>query len=813
MGRVRAWATAHQESAPAWLFATLAVVVLLSRPAPVKAQQALDDDTLRTRVLRSIETGQQALIQRQNRNGSWSDDRYSGHNIGVTAIATLALLNSGLPAEHDSVARGLTWLRRADVDPTQTYDMSLVIMALTASGDRRGMGKVAQLASRLENEQIVGPDGGSWGYGAGGHVNPASGWRDNSNAQFAILGLREAAMAGVPVDLTVLERAELHFLRSQTGPVNLPQGTGWNYNGQGPPTGSMTVAGISSLSVTDMLLANDDDVSRDGQIDCCGEQADPVHDAIDSGTRWLSNHFRARSNPGTGQWPLYYLYGLERAGRFTGKRFFGDHDWYREGATWLVEEQSPREQVWVSSEESAVVGTSLALLFLSKGLSPVVINKLEFGPRDPLTGQTATRDWNRHRRDVSNLVEYISGLPQWPKLLTWQTVDLRVAADGEGVAALLQSPVQFISGADRPEAIQGRELELLRSYLTQGGFIFAVQNCDSAEFDTGFRDLVNRLFDGQYELRKLPPTHDVYRSEFLFATDTAPPELWGVDFGCRTAIIYAPYDHACRWDKWMKHDPPRRPLAVKTQIEKSMMLGTNVIAYATGRELLDKLQRPKVLTPAEEQQMNRGMLKIARVRHSGGWDTAPNALRRLKAALEAVNLEVAVEIPNLAANDPALRDYPLLYMHGRRNFQFTEEEKAGLRNYLESGGFLFADACCGSSQFDESFRALVEEVFGKPLERIPDEHEIYNFELGYDIRRVTRKMPASGRDVSSLKAEDVIGQPVLEGIERDGKYVLVYSKYDLSCALERQSTTACAGYPTDDAVRIGVNLVMYGLLQ
>jgi hypothetical protein len=31
--------------------------------------------------------------------------------------------------------------------------------------------------------------------------------------------------------------------------------------------------------------------------------------------------------------------------------------------------------------------------------------------------------------------------------------------------------------------------------------------------------------------------------------------------------------------------------------------------------------------------------------------------------------------------------------------------------------------------------------------------------------------------------------------------------------MERQSTGSCAGYPTEDAVRIGVNLVLYGLLQ
>ncbi len=58
-----------------------------------------------------------------------------------------------------------------------------------------------------------------------------------------------------------------------------------------------------------------------------------------------------------------------------------------------------------------------------------------------------------------------------------------------------------------------------------------------------------------------------------------------------------------------------------------------------------------------------------------------------------------------------------------------------------------------------------------------------------------------------------VGEAVLEGVQINGKYVIVYSKYDLSCALERQATTACAGYATEDAVKIGVNLVLYGLFR
>lgn len=788
---------------------TRVILLILATLLPATVGQAQNpgeaDDVRRERVLRAISEGQRALIERQGGNGSWSTTVFGQYEVGLTGLATLALLNSGLDPKHEAVQKGIQFLRRSD--PNRTYDIAMAIMALAASGEPGVRGKIAQLATRLEEYQQRGANGGSWGY------QGEAGWWDNSNAQFAILGLREAAYVGIPIEREVWRRAQQHFLRVQIGDVNSPNGAGWSYQAQGNPTGSMTVAGLASLVITSAMLQDDGDVDANGQINCCGGLEDDVEKAIDAGVLWLSRNFRVRSNPG-GNWKLYYLYGLERAGRFTGRRFFADHDWYREGADFLVEGQSPRSGVWVSeSERDETVGTSLALLFLSKGLSPVVINKLKFGPRDARSGDVIGRDWNRHARDINNLVEYTSSLPKWPQLLSWQAVDLRAAADGEGVAALLQSPIQYLSGSERPDSIQGRELDVLRNYLMQGGFLFAVQNCESAEFDQGFRDLVARLFDGEFELRKLPATHDVYRSEHVFSVQDAPPELWGVDFGCRTAILYAPFDHACRWNKWMKHPPQGRLGEVKTQVDKSMKLGVNVIAYATGRELQDKLKRPEVLSVADLQRMNRGRLTIARLRHSGGWDTAPNALQRLQSALETVGIEAATQTPTLAATDRALFDYPLIYMHGRKNFQLTEEEREKLLQYLAHGGFLFADACCGAAQFDASFRQMIEQMFGRPLERIPAEHEIHNMELGHDIRRVKRRLPSTDPRASSLASEETTGEAVLEGVLVDGKYIVVYSKYDLSCALERQATSACAGYPTEDAARIAVNLVLYGLFQ
>ena len=243
-----------------------------------------------------------------------------------------------------------------------------------------------------------------------------------------------------------------------------------------------------------------------------------------------------------------------------------------------------------------------------------------------------------------------------------------------------------------------------------------------------------------------------------------------------------------------------------------MQLGINVVAYATGRELRDKLQRPEALI-APPINNARGALKIGRLKHSGGWDTAASAVRHLQLALQKVQVDTNPDSPILSANDPALFSCPLLYMHGRKNFTLNAQEAAQLKVYLsQNGGFLMADACCGARPFDLSFRKAIKQVFGEDLKPIPKDHVMFHSTQGFDIDKVKLRLPATGQ-ASAINAEETLSDPIFEGIEVNGRYVVVYSKYDISCALERQQTVACAGYLNEDAVKLAVNVVLYALYQ
>jgi beta-lactamase regulating signal transducer with metallopeptidase domain len=542
-------------------------------------------------VIDAINKAKRALLSAQQPDGSWkTGGAYDQYPTGVSSLALLALLSSGMTAADPEIQRGLNWLRLQD--PTMTYEISLMIQALAAARDgQRDVGKVASLVRDLEEMQKrQGPNTGSWSYSK---QLRALGGADRSNGQFAVLGLREAQEMGVPVDLETWRRARDHWLSSQNGDG------GWSYSGAGTPRGStasMTAAGIATLVMTQVILRAEEKVLNADGTPACGIDAPPDR-ALENACQWLGNHFAVTHNSGDQRWLLYYLYGLERAGRLSGRRSFVNdrgqkHDWYREAADYLISSQNPTTGTWQEGNQDAIVGTSFVLMFLSKGLAPVLINKLQYGRRDPVRNVVAGNDWNRHPNDVRNLMQYVSRLPGWPKLLTWQTVDISQA----GVADLQQAPILFITGSEAPQ-FTPPEAALLKEYVRQGGLIFADNCCRSQAFDKGCRELIGQMFPpNEAQLKKLTAEHPVFRSEFnLLDARTGEPtaELWGVTVGGRTGIIYSPGSLSCLWDKWTSFEVRGRSWEVTSLIDNAARAGANVVAFATGRVAGNKLDRGK----------------------------------------------------------------------------------------------------------------------------------------------------------------------------------------------------------------------------
>jgi hypothetical protein len=480
-------------------------------------------------------------------------------------------------------------------------------------------------------------------------------------------------------------------------------------------------------------------------------------------------------------------------------------------------------------EQNPIIGTSLALLFMSKGRRPVLVGKLQHG---------ATNDWNRHRADVANLTLFVEG--KWkrdfPIGMSWQVVDLNLAT----VEDLLQAPVLFMNGSQAPD-VSAEQAKRLRDYLDRGGTIFAEATCNAASrpdrsdanpnsFDAGFRRLMDRVFEDkpEHRLKLLSPDHPVWKAEISVAPDQQRP-LLGIDYGCRTSVIYAPPpwrddppgNLSCYWEVAAGRNQEDYSPKIKAEIAGAQAIGINVLAYATNRELKSKDENFGLkIDDQKHDTSDRSVMYLAKLRHPGGCDAAPGALPGMLRAIEReAGIKVAAPSEPIPITSDALFNHPLVFMHGRSAFRFTPAEREQLKKYLsdERGGTLLADAICANRAFADSFRREMKEILPESnLEPIPADHEMFTDALGGDdLSNVARREPQARGDADRADARIRRGPPELEGIKvgKDGRYAVIFSKYDLSCALEKHDSVECEGYLHKDAERIVINALLYSLLK
>jgi hypothetical protein len=154
-------------------------------------------------------------------------------------------------------------------------------------------------------------------------------------------------------------------------------------------------------------------------------------------------------------------------------------------------------------------------------------------------------------------------------------------------------------------------------------------------------------------------------------------------------------------------------------------------------------------------------------------------------------------------------------MHGRYDFHLTDGERAQLREYLERGGTLLADSICASKPFATAFRReVVAALPGHSFERIPTQDPIFtNGFGGYDIRTVSLRDPTANTGNQPVAARIRQVAPEIEGIQIGKRWAVIFSPYDISCALESHEAVGCRGYTAQDAARIGLNVLLYSLNQ
>jgi hypothetical protein len=411
----------------------------LLRLASLTVLLALGVSTVRAATDEEVEAsrkqGMQFLLDSQLEDGSWE---YPNHEIGITALCALALIENGTPIDDPAIQRAQQYVLSNYLDETGTYDVTLAILLLSRVGDSDNKSAIRDLAARLVAGQNV---EGGWGYtlpkvrsiylaGGGERPAPPEGTGDNSTTQFAVLGLWVASRWGVNIDETMKAVAE-RFVAQQN------EDGGWPYKHDiEMPQGSrnsMTFAGLFCLTVAratqiraEQAAAADnkptpsrfglrsrtttrpttpaatpaeatDNAAAETEIFDPGSEADTLmEDPIFAKGLKKASDFAAGIGNGSSR---YFLWSVERMGVMLGMEKFGAADWFDKGSQALLNmqgkpagENEAIEGAWVApGTGSALSDTAFAILFLRKAnLGSDITRLLEGEPALPF--QIVNRD-------------------------------------------------------------------------------------------------------------------------------------------------------------------------------------------------------------------------------------------------------------------------------------------------------------------------------------------------------------------------------------------------------------------------------------
>ena len=433
---------------------------------------------------------------------------------------------------------------------------------------------------------------------------------------------------------------------------------------------------------------------------------------------------------------------------------------------------------------------------------PALVGKINYGKiiwtTDASGRRTSYRDWTTDPNDINNLVKLTNralGIRYRPINTTFETCTYNPA----------EIPILYLTGHEGFE-LNDEQRKKLYWFLNDGGYLIGDACCGSPEFYESFAAEMKKIFPNR-PLRLLEPDHPIFTCHSKISTveimiEGEPagkrgPPIYGINIGCRTAVFAWPYDLSCGWDGH-EHATGKR-----VRIADARKLGVNIMTYCLANYQLGRFLSSERIYH-QEGEKTRDEFVFAQVVHGGDWDPCPNGVMSLlKYVGTNSTLPVQFKRAPVSLGNAEILRYPLLYMTGHNDFTLTEAEVSGLRNYLRNGGVLFANACCGRKAFDRAFRREMSRVLGSVgLKPIALNHPIYSART--PVQTVTYSSFVQANEPNLIA-------PALEAATLAGQAAIIYSRYGLGTTWDGQERPYALAYESEDALRLGMNILIYAM--
>ena len=169
----------------------------------------------------------------------------------------------------------------------------------------------------------------------------------------------------------------------------------------------------------------------------------------------------------------------------------------------------------------------------------------------------------------------------------------------------------------------------------------------------------------------------------------------------------------------------------------------------------------------------------------------------LSSVTARTNIEVDDAFTPVKLASDTVFEHPFAIMTGEGTFTLREEERWNLRSYLERGGFLLASAGCSSAEWARAFRLEIKRVL--------PESDLHKIQMDHPLFRTVF-------EVASIALKNG-GTTLLEGIELNGRLVLVYSSEGLNDTSNVKGCCCCGGNEVRNSHDINVNILAYAIMH
>lgn len=702
-----------------------------------------------------------AYLSAHQLNGIWDPPAPDGtpQSLAVTSLVFQSVLGSFQNRDDKLLSASLALLDSSKPSDTFTAGTRVVIAASPAFGRRDKY--------RFQTDEFV--DAAlRMNVGDAGLFGPVLTDRnsDRISSYYGVAGLLGCEQVGREIPAKFWSRAETALRKSQSA-----EGT-WSRH-PGEAAGSDVDFRTVAAAYLSLHIAAD---HRDpkASAECGGNFIDKNADLA---MAWLDGHAAVTISTitsGKSSDPCESAVWVKRVGEASAARRLGGKVWLAEIGSWLLHAQ--RED---GSWGGSVTETAYALQFLSRCKIPVAFNKLAYPPG--ANGAAC----NQRPHDMFNLADRV-GYNLCSTLVAYQIV----TADS-AIEDLCSAPVLFISG-NAPIEFTDAQVARLRTYVERGGLIVGNSDCGSAQFSTGFTAWGAKLFPN-YQFAELSANSAIFTDEQYTALRWKRKQrVVGLSNGVRQLMLLIPDD-----------DPSRAWETRATQTRhEAFELITDIYLYSISKRWMrdEERQYEALSDPDGKTAAGAKPIKIARIAIGDNWNPGPAAWPRLAAILRA---EQHVDLKVEAIG--GFTGFHIAHLTGTTHFQFTEDQRKELREFVGHGGTLIIDAAGGSADFAESAQAELKTLFGEKtaaeLERpIPLDHALYS---GWKLE--SRLF----RSFARRKLDGETKSPRIRGITVGDRIAVFFSREDLTAGLAGTTSDGILGYEPDAATKLMEQIIRY----